>query len=92
MTLVCERESDGPEGEELAEKLTVPENPFTEASVIVDADVEPGLAESDDGFEEIVKSGVCKIEVKNSLIGLALASPEAKLAKFQLASIVFGNE
>ncbi len=60
--------------------------------VIVEVDADPALILSDVGFAEMVKSEGGEVGLKNSVIGVALPSPVLRLARFQLASTVFGNE
>ena len=51
-------ETVGPDGEETAERLTVPANPLRLVTVIVDVVEEPGEVEIDDGFADMEKSPV----------------------------------
>ena len=46
-------ERANPEGEELADKLTEPENPLIDVNVIVDMPLEPSLMGKELGFAEI---------------------------------------
>lgn len=46
-------ETANPEDEELADKLTEPENPLIEAIVIVDEPLEPALIDKEFGLAEI---------------------------------------
>lgn len=86
------RERVGPEGEETAERFTVPANPLRPVTVIVEVVEEPGVADMDAGFAEMLKSGFCEVVVKNSDMALAPASFDVRVARFQFTSIVFVRE
>ena len=60
--------------------------------VIVEVDADPALMLSEVGLAETLKSGEGEVGLKNSVIAFALPSPVLRLARFQLASTVFGNE
>jgi hypothetical protein len=81
-----------PAGDPVEDTVTVPAKLFRLVRVIVDVELDPALTLSEVGFAEIVKSGEGKVGLKNSVIGDAPPSPELRLARFQLASTVFGNE
>jgi len=55
-------------------------------------DADPALMLSEVGLAETLKSGGGEVGLKNSVIAFALPSPVLRLARFQLASTVFGNE
>ncbi len=85
-------ERPSPAGEPVADTVTVPAKLLILVRVIVEVDADPALTLSEVGFAEMVKSGGGEVGLKNSVIGLALPSPVLRLARFQLASTVFGNE
>lgn len=51
-------DNDSPEGEELVERLTLPENALIEVTVIVELALEPALTDIVLGFAESEKSAV----------------------------------
>lgn len=53
VTLDGMSETDSPEDEELADKLTGPENPFIDVMVIIDDPLEPELIDKELGFAAI---------------------------------------
>ncbi len=85
-------ERPSPAGEPVEDTLTVPAKLLILVRVIVEVDADPALILSDVGFAEMVKSEGGEVGLKNSVIGVALPSPVLRLARFQLASTVFGNE
>ena len=91
-TLVELSERVSPLGEPVAERAIVPAKLLRLARVTVDVEEDPALMLSEDGFAEMLKSGEGVVGLKNSVIGVALPSPVLRLARFQFASIVFGNE
>jgi hypothetical protein len=91
-TLVELNERLSPLGELVAERATVPAKLLRLERVTVDVEEDPEFMLSEDGFAEMLKSGDGDVGLKNSVIGVALPSPELRLARFQLTSIVFGKE
>ena len=85
-------ERPSPAGDPVEDMVTVPAKLLILVRVIVEVDAEPALMLSEVGFAEMVKSGGGEVGLKNSVIGVALPSPVLRLAKFQLTSMVFGNE
>jgi hypothetical protein len=81
-----------PAGEPVGDRVIVPAKLLRLVRVIVDVEVDPAGMLSEFGLAEMVKSGDGDAELKNSAIGVALPSPVLRLARFQLASIVFGKE
>jgi hypothetical protein len=75
-----------PLGELEDERVTVPVKLLTLVNVIVELDVAPTETVILEGLAEIVRSGGGVL--KNSVIGVALASLDVRLGKFQLTSIV----
>jgi len=89
------RKADGlpdPAGDIDDDRDTLPANPFTLDTTIEEVLELPMLTASAGGLGVRLKSGEGGVKVKNSVIGVAAASLEARLAKFQFASIVFVNE
>ena len=76
----------GPGGELDRLRLTVPVKLLMLVSVIVEFEATPVGKVITAGLAEIVKSAAWGL--KNSVIGLAVASLVVKLARFQLTSIV----
>ena len=70
-------------------RVTLPVKLFTGETVAVKEPELPELNVKLEGLAAIVKSGWV---LKNSAIALALPSPDARLRRFQLTSIVFVNE
>ena len=85
-------ERPSPAGEPVADTVTVPAKLLILVRVIVEVDADPALMLSEVGLAEALKSGGGEVGLKNSVIAFALPSPVLKLARFQLASTVFGNE
>jgi len=56
--LVGLRKTDGPDGEEVAARLTVPEKLLLEATLMVDVPLEPATIGREVGLALMVKSGV----------------------------------
>lgn len=81
-----------PEGELVPDSATVLAKPLRLDRVIVEVTVDPVFVLSDVGLAETLKSGAGVVGLKNSVIGVALPSPELRVAKFQFVSIVFGKE
>jgi hypothetical protein len=81
-----------PAGDPAEDNVTVPAKLLRLVRVIVEVEVDPALTLSEVGLEEMVKSGGADAGVRNSVIGVALASFEVRLASFQFASIVFNAE
>jgi hypothetical protein len=71
-------------------RVTAALNPLRGATVIVEVPAVPVETETVVGFAERLKSGVGLL--KNSVIGVALVSPDARLARFQFTSIVLVKE
>jgi len=78
------------EGVVEVERLTVPAKPFWAVIVTVKVPVEPVLKVTLDGFAVMLKS--CGLGIKNSVMGIALASLEVRLARSQFTSIVLVSE
>jgi len=76
-----------PVGEVEDERVTMPVKLLTLVNVIVELDVTPAKTVRLDGLAERVMSGGGVL--KNSVIGVALASLDVKLGRFQLTSRVF---
>jgi hypothetical protein len=85
-TLAGLRERVRPIGELEDERVTRPVKLLTLVNVTVELDVAPARIVRLDGLGEIVRSGGGVL--KNSVIGVALASLDVRLGKFQLTSIV----
>ena len=81
-----------PDGELVPDRVTVPAKPFRLDRAIVEVAVVPTVVLSEVGLAEMLKSGEGDVGLKNSVIAVALPSPELRLAKFQLVSTVFGKE
>ena len=78
------------EGEVEVERFTVPAKPFCDETVTLKEPLSPDLKVTLDGAAERVKSGDGAL--KNSVIGIALASLEVRLARSQFTSIVLVSE
>ena len=72
------------------ERFTVPVKPFCADTVTVKEPVVPEVKLTFVGFAVMLKSGGRVL--KNSVIGVALASLAVRLARFQLTSIVLVRE
>jgi hypothetical protein len=81
-----------PAGDPVEDKVTVPAKLFKLFSEIVEVEVEPAPMLREAGLAEMLKSGEADMVLRNSVIGVALASFEARLARFQFASTVFNCE
>jgi len=81
------REPVSPGGELEAERVTVPVKLLMLVNVTVEFEVTPAEIVILEGLVVIVRSGGRVL--KNSVIGVALASLEVRLGRFQLASSVF---
>jgi len=89
------READGlpdPTGDIDDDRDTLPANPFTLDTTMEEVLDPPMVTVSAGGLGVRLKLGEGGVDVKNSVIGVAAASLEARLARFQFASIVFVNE
>ena len=78
------------EGEVEVERLTVPAKLFWAETVALKEPVSPDLKVTVDGVAVRVKSGDGAL--KNSVMGIALASLDVRLGRFQFTSIVFVSE
>ena len=78
------------DGEVEVDRFTAPEKPFRAPTVTVNVALEPVVNVRLVGFAPIVKSAGSVW--KNSVIGVALASFDVRLCKFQLTSIVLVSE
>jgi hypothetical protein len=76
-----------PVGELEDERVTVPVKLLTLANVIVELDAAPAKTVRLDGLAEMVRSGGGVL--KNCVMGVALASLDVRLGRFQLTSSVF---
>jgi len=92
VTLWGFRERLRPEGELFAESETVPVKPLRLVNVTVELDPPPCGNVTDEGFADTEKLGPTDTVVKNSVIGLAFASLDVSVAKFQFTSIVLVSE
>jgi len=82
-----------PRGVEDAERVTGPKRPLRLVTVMVEVPevtVESSRKLRLAGLLDTRKSG--ELVLKNSVIAMALASPDARLARFQFTSIVFVKE
>lgn len=91
-TLVGFNDELRPDGELAEDRVTVPAKLFRLVRVIVEVAVDPALTLIEAGLAPMPKSEEGDVGLKNSVIAVALPSPELRLAKFQLVSTVFGNE
>jgi hypothetical protein len=87
VTLVGLRKRLRPIGELEDERVTVPVKLLTLANVIDELDMAPAEAMRLGGLAEMVMSGGGGL--KNSVMGVALASLDVRLGRFQLTSSVF---
>jgi hypothetical protein len=87
VTLTGFRKRVRPVGELDDERVTVPVKLLMLANVTVELDIAPAEAVRLDGLAEMVMSGGGGL--KNSVIGVALASFDVRLGRFQLTSSVF---
>jgi hypothetical protein len=92
VTLAGLIETEGPAGDELAERFTVPVKPLKLATVMVEVADELDVAVKEEGLAEIAKSGDLVVVWRNSVIAEAPASLLVRPCRFQFASIVFVKE
>jgi len=81
-----------PEDDTVLDSVTDPAKPFKLDRVIVEVAVEPAVKLRLDGLLAMLKSGVGVVVLKNSVMGVAAASPVERVARPQFASTVLGNE
>jgi len=89
------RKADGlpdPGGDIDDDRDTLPANPLRLDTTMDEVLEPPMFTLSAGGLGVRLKLGVGGVDVKNSVIGVAAASLEAKLARFQFTSTVFVNE
>src|SRR5215467_13208363 len=87
------RDAKIPEGVDVTERDTGPKSAFRLVTLMVEVPETTGENSARlrlGGLLEMVKSG--EEVLKNSVMGIAFASFEARLARFQLASIVLVKE
>ena len=78
------------DGEAEVERLTVPAKPFWAETVALKKPASPELKVTPDGVAVRLKSGDGSL--KNSVMGIAFASLDVRLGRFQFTSIVFVSE
>ena len=91
-TLAALSERLSPAGQPVEDRATVPAKLFRLVSVTVEVEVDPALTTSEVGLAETLKSGEGDVGLKNSVMGVAPASFDVSVARFQLTSIVLVSE